>query len=75
MEGACADIESELANIDHEAEQLMRELQATVGNLSDLRYGKLQGPAGIANNVADEAINALQNLEDACYKDATGPET
>lgn len=75
MEGACADLEAEIAGIDRDAEQLVRELQATVGNLSDLRYGKLQGPAGTANNVAEEAIKGLQILEDACYEKAMGSET
>lgn len=75
MERACTDIEAEIASIDHDADQLMKELQATVGNLSDLRYGKLQGPAGTANNVADEAIKGLQILEDACYEKAMGSET
>lgn len=74
MESARATIESEIADLDNEAKQLIKELQTTVGDLSDLRYGKLQGPPGTTNNVADEAIKGLQNLEDACYQGTVGSE-
>jgi centromere-localized protein 2 len=68
METACANIEREISGIDREAAGLFEELNTTVGNLSDLRYGKLQGPAGTANTLASETIQGLQNLEEACYK-------
>lgn len=68
MDAACANIEREISDVDREAEGILKELNTTVGNLSDLRYGKLQGPAGTSSNVAEEAIKGLQNLEDACYK-------
>ncbi|KAJ5432244.1 uncharacterized protein N7458_011400 [Penicillium daleae] len=68
METACANIEREISGIDREAAGLLKELNTTVGNLSDLRYGKLQGPAGTANTLASETIQGLQNLEEACYK-------
>lgn len=68
MDAACATIEHEISDVDREAEDILKELNTTVGNMSDLRYGKLQGPAGTSSNVAEEAIKGLQNLEDACYK-------
>lgn len=68
METASANIEREIADIDREAATLLKELNTTVGDLSDLRYGKLQGPAGTANTLASETIQGLQNLEEACYK-------
>lgn len=67
METACANIEHEIADVDQEAERILTELKSTVGDMSDLRYGKLPGPAGAAN-VVDESIKGLQHLEDACYK-------
>ncbi|KAJ5662764.1 Kinetochore subunit NKP2 [Penicillium macrosclerotiorum] len=73
METACAHIEREIASIDDEAANLVKDLHTTVGDLSDLRYGKLQGPAGTANNVVGEAIRGLENLEEACYKGSIGP--
>ncbi|OQD68623.1 hypothetical protein PENDEC_c033G05764 [Penicillium decumbens] len=68
MDAACANIEREISDADREAEDLLKELNNTVGDMSDLRYGKLQGPAGTANNVAEETIKGLQNLEDICYR-------
>jgi centromere-localized protein 2 len=71
MDAACGNIEREISNVDREAEDLLRQLNTIVGDMSDLRYGKLQGPAGTANNLAEEAIKGLQNLEDACYKNTS----
>ncbi|KAJ5205864.1 Kinetochore subunit NKP2 [Penicillium cf. griseofulvum] len=68
MEAASANIEQEIAGIDQEAAKIVAQLNTTVGDMSDLRYGKLQGPAGTAEDVAGEAIKGLQNLEDVCYK-------
>ncbi|CAI7665853.1 unnamed protein product [Penicillium discolor] len=71
METASANIEHEIAGIDQEAAEILAQLNTTVGDMSDLRYGKLQGPAGTAEDVAGEAIKGLQNLEDVCYKSST----
>ncbi len=74
METACANIEREIADVDQEAADLLKEINTTVGDLSDLRYGKLQGPAGTENTLASETIQGLQNLEEACYKNmGSGP--
>ena len=70
-EVACANVEREIADIDREAANILAELKTIVGDLSDLRYGKLQGPAGTTNNLVNETITGLQHLEDTCYK-ATG---
>ncbi|CAI7604810.1 unnamed protein product [Penicillium bialowiezense] len=80
MEIATANIEHEIAGIDEEAAGILEKLNTTVGDMSDLRYGKLQGPAGTAEDMASQAIQGLQNLEDACYKNrdkatATAPST
>ncbi|KAJ5504390.1 Kinetochore subunit NKP2 [Penicillium fimorum] len=71
METASANIEHEIAGIDQEAAKILAQLNTTAGDMSDLRYGKLQGPAGTAEDVAGEAIKGLQNLEDVCYKNST----
>lgn len=72
MEAACANIEREIEDVDREAEALLSELRTTVGNLSDLRYGKLQGPAGTESSLGEEAIRGLENLENACYGASLG---
>ncbi|KAE8147416.1 Cnl2/NKP2 family protein-domain-containing protein [Aspergillus avenaceus] len=66
MEAACAGIEHETANVDGSATTLLSELNGTVGELSDLRYGKMQGPA-TAEDVVSGSIEGLQHLEEACY--------
>ncbi|KAJ5478235.1 hypothetical protein N7530_003744 [Penicillium desertorum] len=71
METASTNIELEIAGIDQEAAKILAQLNTTVGDMSDLRYGKLQGPAGTAEDVAAEAIKGLQNLEDVCYRSST----
>ncbi|CAG8042330.1 unnamed protein product [Penicillium salamii] len=71
MEAASANIEHEIASIDEEAAIILEKLQTTVGDMSDLRYGKLQGPAGTAEDMASQAIQGLQNLEDVCYRKST----
>lgn len=70
MEVASANIEHEIADIDREAASILEKLHSTVGDMSDLRYGKLQGPAGTAEDMASQAIQGLQNLEDICYKNS-----
>lgn len=69
MELACTNIEHYISRIDQDAAAIMSELTTTVGDLSDLRYGKMQGP-GSAGDVVDQAIQGLANLEDACYRAA-----
>ncbi|KAJ5138791.1 Kinetochore subunit NKP2 [Penicillium bovifimosum] len=71
METASVNLENEISEIDQEAAGILAQLDRTVGDMSDLRYGKLQGPAGTAEDMASEAIKGLQNLEDACYKSST----
>ena len=68
MEASCATLEREIADSEREATRILEDLKTTVGDLSDLRYGKLQGPTGPSNSLVDETIQGLQNLEDACYK-------
>ena len=71
MESACANIEQDISDIDREAAKILSELNTTTSELSDLRYGKMQGPAGNAEEVVDQAIGGLANLEDACYRNTT----
>lgn len=68
MESASANIEQDISDIDQEAAKILSELNTTTSELSDLRYGKTQGPAGNAEEVVDQAIEGLANLEDACYR-------
>lgn len=69
MEAACSSIEQDIDGVDNDASNLLSELNSTVGEMSDLRYGKMQGPAGTSGEeMVNEAIQGLRNLENACYK-------
>lgn len=68
MESACASIENDMSRTDQDASKVLSELNSTAGDLSDLRYGKMQGPTGNADDAVDQAISGLVNLEDACYR-------
>ncbi|EAW10512.1 Cnl2/NKP2 family protein [Aspergillus clavatus NRRL 1] len=68
MEEACTNLENEASQVDRDAATVLSELNATVGDLSDLRYGKLQGPAGSSGEeMVQEAIEGLNHLEQTCY--------
>ncbi|KAJ6090396.1 hypothetical protein N7486_009211 [Penicillium sp. IBT 16267x] len=67
METACTHVEREITDIDREAAGLVAELNTTVGDMSDLRYGKFAGPASVSD-VVEQSIKGLQNLEDTCYQ-------
>ena len=66
MEQACADIEDEITAAEREADALFEDLQSTVGDLSDLRYGKFSQPLGSGSDVRTEVLESLQGLEDTC---------
>ncbi|KAA8648765.1 hypothetical protein EYZ11_004919 [Aspergillus tanneri] len=69
MEAACARLEQDIEEVDKESSNCLSELSSTVGEMSDLRYGKMQGPARTSGQeVVNEAIQGLRNLENACYK-------
>lgn len=63
MEAACTGLEREIASVETEAATTLAELNTIVGDMSDLRYGKLNKPAG---DVVREAIKGLRSLEDSC---------
>ncbi|KAM5441975.1 hypothetical protein MferCBS31731_002804 [Microsporum ferrugineum] len=65
MERACAAMESSIKSIDTETSELDSQIKATVGELSDLRYGKLNAPGG-GNTLRDDVIMGLKNLEENC---------
>ncbi|KAL3479862.1 Cnl2/NKP2 family protein-domain-containing protein [Aspergillus californicus] len=69
MEAACANIEHEIAETDKDSATLVSELNSIVGGMSDLRYGKMNGPVGATDDeVVSESIRGLNNLEDVCYR-------
>lgn len=63
LESACESVSAETAEIEEESRLLLEKLQATVSDLSDLRYGKLSRPS-----LREEVIEALDGLDRECHK-------
>jgi centromere-localized protein 2 len=73
METACMDVETEIAALDVEAQAIRDDLQSTVGDLSDLRYGKFNRPSDATETVGQEVMEGLRRLEQLC--DRVGSKT
>ncbi|EON64572.1 hypothetical protein W97_03805 [Coniosporium apollinis CBS 100218] len=72
MEQACADLEAELAAMEAEAAALLADVQTTIGDLSDLRYGRFNKPAGTGDELGSEALESLKRLETVCNEHGNG---
>ena len=63
LESAAEEVEDEVRRLDEEAETLLEEMRATVGSLSDLRYGRLAN-----GQLREQVLEGLERLETACKK-------
>ncbi|ERS99259.1 centromere-localized protein 2 [Sporothrix schenckii 1099-18] len=61
LDDAIRDLEAEIQQLDEEEARLTAAVQQSVGNLSDLRYGRLYNP-----QLPDEVIKGLQNVQATC---------
>ena len=63
LEIAAEEVEDEVRRMDEEAEALLEEMRATVGGLSDLRYGRLGN-----GQLREQVLGGFERLESACEK-------
>ncbi|MCJ1438368.1 hypothetical protein MMC27_007756 [Xylographa pallens] len=56
LDAACSDLEAEIAELEDESGRVLSEMQRTVGELSDLRYGKF------TVSVRGEVLDGLKEL-------------
>ena len=70
METACSALEREGEIFRQEADTTLAAMQTTVGNLSDLRYGKFAKIAGseIGDGLERSVVQSLKALEQACAR-------
>lgn len=61
LEDAANDIEQEVKKLEEEEAALLESIKQTVGNMSDLRYGRLANP-----NLKTEVLDGLQSIQDIC---------
>jgi centromere-localized protein 2 len=66
MERARADLEAEIEEMEKEAETLLLDIRTTVGDLSDLRYGRFNRTPGGDNELGQEVVEGLKRLEQVC---------
>jgi len=61
LERAAQDLEAELEQLESEETRLLQTARQTVGDLSDLRYGRLSNP-----QLRDQVIEGLQSVQETC---------
>ncbi|KAK4202570.1 Cnl2/NKP2 family protein-domain-containing protein [Triangularia verruculosa] len=61
LEDAISELESQLQLIQSEEASLLSSVQKTVGDLSDLRYGRLANP-----KLPEQVLEGLQGLQETC---------
>lgn len=66
MESSCAALEREIVAIEQEVTTILSSVKKTVGDLSDLRYGKLNKPGITPEQYTGEIVRGLHGLRDAC---------
>lgn len=66
MTQACTDIEAEIDAMYAEAQAIFHDIEGTIGDLSDLRYGRFNKPAGTGHTTGEQVLQDLQRLEEVC---------
>lgn len=61
MEDAIGELEEDLRRLEEEEATLLASLQQTVGNLSDLRYGRLG-----SSQLPEQVLDGLVDLQETC---------
>ena len=66
MEVACSDLEDEVTSIQEEVAAILASLKTSVGDLSDLRYGKFAKKPGSTEEFGDEVIQGIRRVQEVC---------
>ena len=61
MESAADDLEETIQKLEEEEARLLESVKQTVGDMSDLRYGRLSNP-----KLRDEVLEGSQEFQEAC---------
>lgn len=61
LESAEQDMEAEIQRLDEESQEVFQEIEAVVGSMSDLRYGKLA-----KSDLGDAVLEGLKVLRASC---------
>lgn len=63
MERAVQDLEDEKQRMESECDEVLERMRGIVGEMSDLRYGKLANPG-----TEKQVVRQLQNLVETCER-------
>jgi centromere-localized protein 2 len=66
MEKACDAIDAEVEAMEKESKELLADIRTTIGDLSDLRYGKFNRVSGVSSDLNQEVIQGLSRLNGLC---------
>jgi len=66
MERASSALEDEISALEKEAEEILADVKTTIGDLSDLRYGKFNRVSGVSSDLSQEVVQSLSRLENLC---------
>ena len=58
-------LEAEIASLEDETKQILEDMKVTVGDLSDLRYGRFQKTPGADTDLRDEVLEALSKVKES----------
>jgi centromere-localized protein 2 len=73
MEQATQDLEEEIAELERDSQGLLGELQTTIGDLSDLRYGRFSKTPGTSDgDLASEVMESLQRIQQLSQASSKG---
>ncbi|CAK7206213.1 hypothetical protein SEUCBS139899_009000 [Sporothrix eucalyptigena] len=70
LDAAIHDLEAEVQQLEEEEARLLALVQQSIGNLSDLRYGRLANP-----QLRDQVLEGLQNVQATCERMTTEANT
>lgn len=66
MEQACESIEAEIEAMEKESEEVLADIKSTIGDLSDLRYGKFSRVSDNSSDLNEEVIQGLARIGELC---------
>jgi centromere-localized protein 2 len=59
-------LEEEIKAMELEAAAVLEDIRTTVGDLSDLRYGRFSRMPGVGDELGKETLASLKKLEQMC---------
>ncbi|KAI9733569.1 MAG: hypothetical protein M1834_003171 [Cirrosporium novae-zelandiae] len=66
LEAACEYVQKEVDGMEEDEKKLLEEMRGRVGELSDLRYGRLGKLPGGGKELGEEVVEELKVLEEQC---------